>query len=448
MVSPKLLFVLIFFVNFGFVEANSRVSFSRPGDMMRIPSVEHSALRRLLTINLSYEFLSSSQGNSNFSINLPKRKSGYQYGISFVKPENPANSFELGFHLQKNILVYGNVNLDIGAHDIFLRMGNYSTIGFDTRDISFFAVLSNVKSITDYSISTYFGLGTGKIVQDSQLYQTNPEQKIGAFLGFQFRIPTLKKNGEINLLTEFDGMGLNIGLRIPILKLYQINVGVIHFDNIGNFATEDKFGTDYAKLSGDAPAITLGLTMNIPRLYGTHARNMSDYPIGASIYSKTDSSILFYNPICTDVVETLRDSIRVGNNIIENLEAHNLMLMHQGAVLVDSTRKNLLREEVSQSKQNEAMRHLSRSLRFFYDGRYRDSLSEVNSAIEANPNLAIAYGRRGSIYYQLGDIRRATLNWNAALQLDPEFTEIYDMLKASDENRLKLVEMSKILDEY
>ena len=71
-------------------------------------------------------------------------------------------------------------------------------------------------------------------------------------------------------------------------------------------------------------------------------------------------------------------------------------------------------------------------------------MSEVNFAIELNPNLAIAYGRRGSIYYRLGDSRRATLNWNVALQLDPEFTEIYDMLQASDENRLTPVIIEKI----
>jgi tetratricopeptide (TPR) repeat protein len=99
---------------------------------------------------------------------------------------------------------------------------------------------------------------------------------------------------------------------------------------------------------------------------------------------------------------------------------------------------------VSQSNQNKAMRHLSRSLRFFYDEEYRNALSEVNFAIELNPNLAIAYGRRGSIYYKLGDNRRATLNWNVALQLDPEFTEIYDMLQASDENRLTPIEIGKI----
>jgi Tfp pilus assembly protein PilF len=129
--------------------------------------------------------------------------------------------------------------------------------------------------------------------------------------------------------------------------------------------------------------------------------------------------------------------------MVDNLNDYNNMLQHNEAVLVDSTRNSLLREQVVQSSQNKAMRHLSRSLRYFYDGQYRVALSEVNIAIELNPNLAIAYGRRGSIYYKLGDTRRATLNWNVALQLDPEFTEIYEMLQAADENRLKPVVIEK-----
>ena len=443
MIRSKFLFVLILFYNICFLDASSRISFSRPGDMMRIPSVDHFASRKLLTINLSYEFLSSEQGNSNLSINTLS-KSGYQYGLSFLRPANTVDSFELGFHFQTNVLVYGNVNIDFGIHDIVLKQGTNSTNGLDTRDISLFAILSSNKNIADYSISTHLGLGTGKIVQDSQLNEPNPEQKIGAFLGFQFKTPFMKKDGGVSLLTEFDGMGFNIGIRIPILKLYQINLGITHFDNLGNFATEDKKGVEWGGLKADAPAITLGLVMNIPRLYDSNGnRGKSSYSMDRGIYSKTDSSILFYNPICTEVVETLRDSIRVGNNIIEYLDAYNIMLRHQEVILVDSTRKTLFREEVSQSQQNEAMRHLSRSLRFFYDERYRDALSEINSSIEVNPNLAIAYGRRGSIYYKLDDIRRATLNWNVALQLDPEFTEIYDVLKASDENRLKSVEISR-----
>ena len=143
------------------------------------------------------------------------------------------------------------------------------------------------------------------------------------------------------------------------------------------------------------------------------------------------------------MVEVLRDSIKVSKNMIENLQDYNNMLQHSEAVLIDSTRIHLLREQVSQSNQNMAMRHLSRSLRYFYNEEYHEALSEVNIAIELNPNLAIAYGRRGSIYFKLGDSRRATLNWNVALQLDPEFTEIYEMLQAAEENRLNPVEISK-----
>ena len=446
MISPKFLFVLIFFCNSDFVDANSRVSFSRPGEMMRIPNVGHSVSRKLLTINFSYEFLSSTQGNFGFLINTAS-KSRFQYGLSFVKPENPSGSTELGFHMQKNMVVYGNVNFDIGIHDILFRQGQDVTNGLDTKEVSLFTVLSSTKEFADYAITTHMGFGTGKIVQDSQADTNYTEQKIGTFLGFQFKTPLLKKDGGVTLLTEYDGMGLNIGLRIPILNLYQINFGITSFENFGDFATEDK-KDDYAILRGDAPAITLGFKMNIPRLYkGSTDRGISNYSMDRGIYSKTDSSILYYNPICTDVVETLRDSIRVGNNIIKNIDAHNMMLLHQEAVLADSMRNNLLQKEVSQLKQNEAMRHLSRSLRFFYDKRYQEALFEVNTSIEANPNLSIAYGRRGSIYYKLGDIRRATLNWNVALQFDPEFTEIYDVLKASDENRLKPVEISKIAGE-
>ena len=123
------------------------------------------------------------------------------------------------------------------------------------------------------------------------------------------------------------------------------------------------------------------------------------------------------------------------------------MLLHKKAMLTDSTQKYIIKEKVSQKMQNTAMRHLSRSLRLFYGDRYQEALEEVNLAINASPNLAIAYGRKGSIYYKLGDMRRATLNWNVALQLDPEFTEIHDMLKASNDNRLEPIEISKTLNE-
>ena len=443
MFKLKFLFPLIFILLVGNITANSRVAFSRPGKMMRIPSVDNSMYKNLLTLSLSSEVLSSSQSSSAFTVNTLSA-SGYQYGISFVKPVNPANSVELGFHLQKNMLEYGDIHFDVGIQDVLFRQGSDSkdADGLDTKGVSLFAVLSSAKEFNDYAIATHLGFGSGKINEDSHLYVTNPSQNIGVFLGFQFTTPYLRENGGTSFITEFDGKGLNIGVSVPILKSTHINFGITHFENFGNFATEDRTGNDKTNLSGDAPSITFGMGINVPRVFDSDDEEGLK-PLGDGIYGETDSSILYYDPICTDVVETLRDSIKVGMYMIENLNAYNNMLQHKEAVLVDSTRKTILREQVSQSNQNKAMRNLSRSLRFFYEEQYRNALSEVNSAIELNPTLAIAYGRRGSIYYKLGDMRRATLNWNVALQLDPEFTEIYDMLQAADENRLKPLEIGK-----
>ena len=444
MSKTKNLIPLLIILLVGVIEANSRVAFSRPGNMIRVPNVDSDMYKNLLAVNVSSEYLSSSQSSSAFSVNI-LAKSGYLYGISFVKPVNPANSAEIGFHLQKNMLEYGDVKLDVGIQDVILRQGSdiEGADGLDTKGVSLFAVLSSAKHFEDYAIATHLGFGSGKINEDSHLYVSNPKQNIGVFLGFNFTTPFLKKNGGINFLTEFDGKGLNIGVSIPILKSTYINLGITHFENFGNFATEDRTGTDWADLSGDAPSITFGMGINVPRIIDADEAEALSKQLGDGIYGETDSSILYYDPICTDVVETLRDSIKVSKYMIDNLNDYNNMLQHKEAVLVDSTRKNLLREQVSQSNQNKAMRHLSRSLRFFYNKQFRNALSEVNSAIELNPNLAIAYGRRGSIYYKLGDSRRATLNWNVALQLDPEFTEIYDMLQAVDENRLTPIEIGK-----
>ena len=67
----------------------------------------------------------------------------------------------------------------------------------------------------------------------------------------------------------------------------------------------------------------------------------------------------------------------MSQNTINNLNDYNQMLQHTEVILIDSTRKNLLKEQVNQSNQNKAMRHLSRSLRYFYDEEYRLSLIHI-----------------------------------------------------------------------
>ena len=40
---------------------------------------------------------------------------------------------------------------------------------------------------------------------------------------------------------------------------------------------------------------------------------------------------------------------------------------------------------------------------------------------------------------KLGDVQRATINWNLALRLDPEYTDVRNILKALNENKMKNV---------
>ena len=63
--------------------------------------------------------------------------------------------------------------------------------------------------------------------------------------------------------------------------------------------------------------------------------------------------------------------------------------------------------------------------------------------LQLNPDLAIAYARRGSIYYKLGDTQRATINWNLALKLDPEYDDVRNILRALRENRLNATSFSQ-----
>ena len=77
---------------------------------------------------------------------------------------------------------------------------------------------------------------------------------------------------------------------------------------------------------------------------------------------------------------------------------------------------------------------LSQSLSAYYAGQYSQALDITNQAIELMPELAISYARKGSIYYKIGDIQRATVNWNLALNLDPDYTEVRDVLMATKNN--------------
>ena len=80
----------------GIPEANSRVAFSRPGNMIRIPNMDNSMYKHLFVLDVSSEILSSTQSSSAFSINT----------LSKSRYPNPSglSSCPKSFHLLPMIL--------------------------------------------------------------------------------------------------------------------------------------------------------------------------------------------------------------------------------------------------------------------------------------------------------------------------------------------------------
>ena len=107
---------------------------------------------------------------------------------------------------------------------------------------------------------------------------------------------------------------------------------------------------------------------------------------------------------------------------------------HKINTLVDSLNSKDLNQKVYNQNLNKALKTLSLSLSEYYNNNYSKALELVSQAIEQMPDLALAYARKGSIYYKLGDIQRATVNWNIALKLDPEYNEVRLVLLAIKNN--------------
>jgi tetratricopeptide (TPR) repeat protein len=187
--------------------------------------------------------------------------------------------------------------------------------------------------------------------------------------------------------------------------------------------------------------MTIGFEITAPRVSMMKTPGGGPAPpiLGPINMAEMDTTLM----LADYAVHTLRDSMGLMTNEMRNLMTRLSAMEQHSKFLEDSLKAIRLNTNVDERKMNNAMRHLSRSLRYFYAGNYRTSLQEVESALELNPNLALAYARRGSIYYKLGDIQRATINWNLALRMDPEYDDVRNVLKALHENRLKSTSMIK-----
>ena len=450
--------------------AGTRVAYSRPGMMMRIPTSSNKVAPYLFRTGFSTEIHNlnpfNTAGGLFFDMEISK---GFSFGFSAVIPgdtsrvkpgvnstysiENSTYNppVEFGFHFQQRVYTYNDISLSVGLQDVVFESEQKSDeiLSLNTSLLSIFTVLASEKDLGDYKMKTYMGFGTGGlaptdpdtisvIINDQNTLETDSAStsNSGVFVGFLLKTPFFVQWGGMDIVGEFDGTGVNVGLRIPLTSDYRLNLGFTHIEKL------PEWGNRY--WSGH-PGFSLGLAMMVPRDPLRRIRSGPSSPTNIygpgstgtlgdeSISLHRDSTIVMANV----AVETLRDSMALMNNEMRNLLVRLNAMEQNSKFLSDSLSSMKLETNISEKNMNEAMRHLSRSLRYFYAGDYREALKEVDLSLELNPNMALAYARRGSIYYKLGDVQRATINWNLALRYDPEYTDVRNILKALSENKLK-----------
>jgi len=423
--------------------AATRVAYTRPGLMMKIPFSTVGRSPYLFRTGFGTELHNFSPFNSTAGIFFDMEVGrNFSLGFSSVQTADTTNlanldvstytpPVEFGFHLQQRVFTYNDVSVSVGLQDIvFQNSESENGLSLSPEQLSFFVVVSSAKQLGSYHLQTFLGFGTGGFgAQDSLPTTDSTGAPAGVFAGFYLNTPFFNKWGGLDFVGEFDGIGINVGLRIPLTSDYRLNIGFTHIDKLPSWKIRYWSGH---------PALTVGFDMAVPR---RARRVIGDISGPSPLMTDTDDqfSDQFDSTLtmANFMVSSLRDSVVMVNNEMRNLMVRLSAMEQKSNFLEDSLKSFKLSSNVEGKNMNEAMRHLSRSLRYFYGGDYRASLQEVESALDLNPNLALAYARRGSIYYKLGDVQRATINWNLALRMDPEYDDVRNILKALHENRLK-----------
>ena len=440
-------FFLIFLFTIAF--SNTRIAFSRPGALIRTPSLLTNPLEQEYHIGFSSEIINFKKHNSSDAIFFKSiSNNGFQYGVAYsshaeINQNNQSPPSELSFHFSKRIYEMQKMNIEIGVNDIL-----YSTD--QKHELSVYIALLNadidIGTKQRFKLQTSLGFGTGKINYDSHNYTDDFSHRARFFFGLNFKTPYLLNRGGLNLMLDFDGSGTHVGTIIPINKKININVAMTNVQNLDKI-NKYKNSVDQTIYS-DSFGFSVGLALKLQGKAKTPARVLSQKMKFTSnpedcilAYSKNNyNKPLSLNENCKDFslnefIVNVNNNFTVLNDSIKIIaqKNNNHVLSHTAKdyeikMLQDSINVQYFKQRISKAELNIAMQHVSKSLQYYYNENYLLASEEINKASMRFPEMALIYARKGSIYYQMGNLQQATINWNLALKYDPEYIEVREML--------------------
>ena len=220
--------------------SGTRVAYTRPGLMMRVPTSSNKKTPYLFRAGVSTEFHNFNPFNTARGVYFETELGrGFSLGFSGVTPgdttrlskleESTYNApAEFGFHFQQRVYAYNDISVSVGLQDIVFQSDQTSEemLSLNTSLLSAFLVLSSEKDLGEYKFNTYFGFGTGGLApvdadtlpavfgdDGKVISDTSSETNAGVFIGFLMKTPYFSKRGGMDIVGEFDGTGVNVGLR-------------------------------------------------------------------------------------------------------------------------------------------------------------------------------------------------------------------------------------------
>ncbi|GAH67924.1 unnamed protein product, partial [marine sediment metagenome] len=197
--------------------------------MMRVPvsSVTHSPY--LFRAGLVTEVLNLRPYNSATGVYFDSEMTrNLRLGMTAVSTID--TTLELGLHLQRRIWAYGNISFSLGFQDFVFSLSN-GKLSTNPDLLSFIGVISSEQLIGSYKLRSFLGIGTGALAGATATVDTSTQLTLGVYAGFLLKTPIFAKWGGLDVIGEFDGRGLNLGLRLPIFSDYHLLLGFVHVNN-------------------------------------------------------------------------------------------------------------------------------------------------------------------------------------------------------------------------
>jgi tetratricopeptide (TPR) repeat protein len=377
---------------------------------------------------------------------------GFHYGLAYsthasINKDDNSPPSNLSFHFGGKVYSAESMQINMGINDILYSSNAEHNLSLYVSLLNSGITLGEKKRL---KLQTALGFGTGKINADSHNYLEDISHEARFFFGINMETPYLKDRGGLNVLVDFDGSGTHVGALFNISEQLELKTAITNFQNLGDI---NKYKSEETEtIFSDSPGLSFSLGFkikDIPQKTPTIATSEINFT------PNPDECILIHNrenllnPIEVDgecdeialnqfVININKDFRMLNDSILfmdQNLQSNKIIQSkhrYEIKILEDSLSAQYFNQRISISELNIAMKHMTQSLQYYYEEEYILALNQVEEAIKRFPDLAIAYARKGSIYYQMGNISLAILNWNIALKHDPEFTEVQEMLISID----------------